>query len=366
MSVGQDSRRVTEPAAQRTDSASSQQAVSAIEVIDRWLELSRSPPPGLRRSGCTIADISVSIGACSGGVAQRVAERLVRTVESAGGPINIYLIETEIVGWPGPPSIDDIPLLRRQLAARGIAAIYLPADAIVPDPVWILSAEGEDSALVVTRSATDMPSWMVDAPVTMALSVILGSRGLSILHAAGVGHQGRGVLIGGAGGAGKSATTLSATQCGLDTVGDDYVVLDDGPPPRLHSLYKLMKQTPQGLGRFPDLLARCAQLPLNWHGKVEFEASLVRPGCMADALEPTAILIPNQAFGSRTSFTPVSPADAFSALAATTVSQLPGSATRVFSSLTRLTRTLPSFRINLGTDADEVGTSLRHFIENGP
>ncbi|MEN3746055.1 hypothetical protein TPR58_02660 [Sphingomonas sp. HF-S3] len=289
-----------------------------------------------------------------------------RTAEPAGGLANIYLIETEIVGWPDPPLIDDTPLLRRLLAARGIEAIHLPADAVVPNPLWILSSEVEDTVLVVTRSTADMPSWLADAPLTMALSMVLGARDLTVLHAAGVGHDGRGLLIGGAGGVGKSATTLSAVRCGLGTVGDDYVVLDGARPPRIHPLYNLMKQTPRGLQRFPDLFSRCAQLPLNWHGKVEFEASLVRSGCMADALEPTAILIPNQALGSRTSFTPISPADAFSALAVSTVSQLPGSATRVFSSLTRLTRTLPSFRINLGTDADEVGTSVRHFIENGP
>ena len=60
---------------------------------------------------------------------------------------------------------------------------------------------------------------------------------------------GRGALIVGASGSGKSGTTLAGLMNGLQSVGDDYVVVDQGATIVAHSVFKLFKQDLDGLKR---------------------------------------------------------------------------------------------------------------------
>lgn len=272
------------------------------------------------------------------------------------------LVETDLLGWPPPPCDRDSAALHRTLGADGIVAIVLPPRDADAGPIWVVFDTADRSGLVVVRTIEDLPSWISNAPFSLALHLVFAWRGARFLHAATLGLDGSGVLIAGAGGAGKSATAISGLMQGLSTVGDDYVVVDFGDNPTAWPVYRTLKQAPAGLDRFPVLKQRTAAIPLNWHGKVEFEADLVRPDCMAPRLAVNAILIPNHDGRITTHLEPAPSTAAFSALAPSTLSQLPGAGPEGFARLTRLTRQLPAFHLHLGNDPTEVGDSIRDFL----
>ena len=60
--------------------------------------------------------------------------------------------------------------------------------------------------------------------------------------------------------------------------------------------------------------------------------------------------------------TRVAPTDAFSAIAASMLSQLPGARMAGFSFLTRLTRALPAYRLELSGDPQEIAETVREVL----
>ena len=152
------------------------------------------------------------------------------------------------------------------------------------------------------------------------------------MHAAAVGVRGHGVLLAGAGGAGKSTTALAAYARGLELCGDDYCAL--GPGPTVHALYGVGKLEPDAARLVPEL-----------------DGPIV-------ALEPTpslalsAVVLPRVVPGGRTTLTPVSPAAALRALAPSSTFQLPGAPRGPFAALAALVRELPAYRLELWEDLD--------------
>ena len=68
---------------------------------------------------------------------------------------------------------------------------------------------------------------------------------------------GRGVLIPGRGGSGKSSTSLACLLGGMDFISDDYLALALDPEPRVYRLYSTAKLDPRDLDLYPELAARC-------------------------------------------------------------------------------------------------------------
>ena len=57
------------------------------------------------------------------------------------------------------------------------------------------------------------------------------------------------VVVTGMSGSGKSSTTLAGLVNGLDSAGDDYVLVDPGPPVVAHAVFTVLKQDRPGLRR---------------------------------------------------------------------------------------------------------------------
>lgn len=90
-------------------------------------------------------------------------------------------------------------------------------------------------------------------PAHEAMTAWLGSHGRYALHAAGVECGGRGVLLVGEGGQGKTTTALAAVQRGFGYLGDDVCWLsfgDEGSgPPMIHGIYATCKLNPDSRQR---------------------------------------------------------------------------------------------------------------------
>src|SRR3712207_4309751 len=88
-------------------------------------------------------------------------------------------------------------------------------------------ARGVAHGNVAPQPAADAGSWRMrgDAVFTFSLLELLRHRGLFHLHAAGLTRDGRGILLAGNTGAGKSTLTVSLVRSGWDFLSDDAVLL---------------------------------------------------------------------------------------------------------------------------------------------
>jgi hypothetical protein len=191
----------------------------------------------------------------------------------------------------------------------------------------------------------------------------LQSAGLSLTHAGTVGLDGRGLLLVGQSGSGKSGTTLAGLAEGLQTVGDDFVALGFGEQPVARSVFPLARQDPAGLDRIAGLRQRVARHRVNHLGKFEFDLRPTFPGAFVDELTLDAIVLPVISDAATPSITPIPPADAMVELLRSNPFRYVGSPGSRMARFAALTRSRPCFRLTLSTDAGANGRALRHLLE---
>lgn len=214
----------------------------------------------------------------------------------------------------------------------------------------------------LARATADLPDWFAGAPLRQHLHWLLQARGARIAHAASVGRDGRGILLLGHGGAGKSGTALAGIAAGLQTVGDDYVALSGVAPAVARPLFRIVKQDRAGLNRVAGLAERLAHLPENWKGKVEFDPTPLFPGCFAEALQIDAIVLPHIAHAPQPRFEPAGAGEAMRALMRSNLYQFPGEPEDGLAYYGMLLRSMPVHRLALSDSAADNGAALAAFI----
>lgn len=210
------------------------------------------------------------------------------------------------------------------------------------------------------------PAWEHSAPLRTLLHWAYAGLGLRLVHAATLGTDGRGVLIAGPGGAGKSSTTLAGIIGGLDSVGDDYVLLDLRQRPTAYPIYRLMKVDPAGYDRVGLARYLPDPGPLNWQGKYELDFADLGRGGRAEALRIEAILVPTVTGGGETSVRPIGKREAMLALAPSTMFQLHGDRQGSARDLAGLVRDLPCFGIALGRDPEGIAEAVAALLRGAP
>ena len=264
----------------------------------------------------------------------------------AGDPdLTIELFDTVSTGVPmlGPawsigelPASGEIPGSTRRLRAvfrlsTGML-ILLDLDARV--------------GLVWLRDAAQFDCYEAASPLRHLLFAYFEETGLCLVHAAAVG----GVLLGGRGGSGKSTTALLGLAAGIDYAGDDQVLVDPAGP-TAHCLYGTAKVLPATLVRFPSLAPIFAAAAPAAPGEklVAFVGRRV-----ARTMPVRAIVLPFVTAAARSTLSPMPRAAALRGLAASTVLQQPGAGSTTLGAVARMTATVPSFRLALGADVDEI------------
>jgi len=275
---------------------------------------------------------------------------------------HIDVIETTRLGWPAPPLLKvpngDRKSLDRALEESGFRAVppFRPR-------LWEFMDKSENRAVQLSRTYSDLPEWDAGAPLRIQLHWASLDRGRRIIHGATVGNGRIAMLIVGPGGAGKSGTTLAGIAHGLRTVGDDYVVIEPGTPPRAWQIYRLLKQDEVGLARFPELACRISNRRANWQGKLELDPESLFPGCFEQSQRIGAILVPRIERVSKSAIEAVDREQAFDALVRSTLQQFPNERGSGFLFCRKLTRSLPCFAMSLSQDPSDIAASLTTFLE---
>lgn len=201
-----------------------------------------------------------------------------------------------------------------------------------------------------------IPYWEVTHPARVMLAAWARAGGLLMCHAAAVGTGGRGVLLGGSSGSGKSTTALACLGAGMDCAGDDYVLVDPGPPPTAHALYTSALLEVGHARRHSDLMPvidRVAGSGRSRSKAVTFASGDGR-AAMRGGHRVVAIAAPRVEPGSATSFSRITAGAALRALAPSTLAQLGTMDAAGLADLANLCRSLPCFELRLGRDLDAI------------
>lgn len=207
-------------------------------------------------------------------------------------------------------------------------------------------------------------------PLYRLLYCTLPRRGINMIHAALVARNGRGALLAGRGGAGKSTSAMSCLAAGLACLGDDYVGLQadtDGKAFIGHSLFSTCCIERSRMASFADLRSLIAGPSHPVEDKVVLTLAERFRGQLPHSVAIATILLPIVTGGSRTTMRPASPIEALNALAPSSLLLMPDPAPEAFSTLARLVECLPSYWLELGGPIELVPAAIIELIDDtGP
>jgi hypothetical protein len=230
------------------------------------------------------------------------------------------------------------------------------------------------SAALLSRRERRILAWVSRAdrlhlderarPFHKTLAVSLGELHVQLVHAGLVASEDRGGLFVGAGGSGKSTSTICCFLEGLTYLGDDFVGLVSGPGNVFvgYSLYSSALIKPTHMRRYPALLNACrpGRYPDEEKSVVCFGHSV--EGYMASKVDLGAIILPRIVPRTETSFRSASARDALLALAPSSLLFLPGGGTRAMDLIGDVVTRVPAFWLELGTDVQRIAPQVRSLL----
>lgn len=215
-------------------------------------------------------------------------------------------------------------------------------------------SEGRIDVLI---APAELPSWRLAKPLQLLLSIHLADRGIDVVHGAIVSIEGRGVLITGAGGSGKSTAALAAFLDGFDFLGDDCVAVDAGLA-RGYSLYGAVCIEHDHLPSFGGMTAFVQSAS----DKAVVALSEVAPQRVVHDTELVALVVPRFTGAVEVTTAPLAKRDALLALAPGSIVRRAVPPAAALSRMCRLVERLPCFAMATGP-VDGIGPALRRLLE---
>lgn len=183
-------------------------------------------------------------------------------------------------------------------------------------------------------------------------------RPLQLIHAAAVGTDDGGVLLTGRGGSGKSTSALACLGSPLRIAGDDFVLLEQGAPSRVHSIdgaVKVERKTPLRVSGLDE-----PALPEDKHLLLLGRS---HPGSLIRSFPLRAILLPRVTGRALTRIVPVGAGEALRAMAPSTLLELAGAYTADFRRLSGIARSVPCFTLEAGTDLTQIPVEIGRLLD---
>lgn len=276
---------------------------------------------------------------------------------SAPATLRIWVID----GRKHRFGLPQAPWSARNIGAHGVITGFNDArySAVVTAGARVLSLLDLERGEAVFWAADleAIPVWERAAPLRALLQIWSAAAGLALAHAGAVGRNGRGVLIVGRGGSGKSTTALACLAAGFDYAGDDYVLLSEQPGggPRAHRIYSTAKLEPGHLQRLPPFFDGAGTQ--SGRDKIALYLAPEFGSQLAVSLALQAVVLPRVA-GGTTRLERCSAGAALLALAPSTLLQAPARDASQFRRLAKLIAPLPAYRLLLGEDIEHIPDRL--------
>jgi hypothetical protein len=190
-------------------------------------------------------------------------------------------------------------------------------------------------------------------------------RDMQVVHAGLVSQKDTGVLLAGMGGAGKSTVALACLCAGWTFLSDDYVAVEEADEGALigHSIYSSSHLAPDHLPRFPQLAKHALRGRTPQEDKCLIFLGKIFPELLARSVPITAIALPTVRAMKGARIRPVSKAEAFLALAPSSMAMLPLPTKKRMDRMAALVERVPCFRLEMGPDLDAVPSAVNDIIE---
>ncbi len=212
----------------------------------------------------------------------------------------------------------------------------------------------ENIAYYAIRDPDSLPWWVSGSPLQVILHVWLREKGFQLTHAASISNKKSAILLTGKGGSGKSTTLLSCLEGGLDTLGEDYLLIG---PDQIYTVYQTAKWAPHTRTLFPNYEPHIAN-----PSRADQEKALV----YYKDLFPTQLTLssPSHAIvslevGTSAHLKKSDFHTSLQSLLLTTAMQLPFPDPRTTSLLSAFTKPLAHYRLTLGPNLQENVSFLR-------
>jgi hypothetical protein len=198
-------------------------------------------------------------------------------------------------------------------------------------------------------------------PLQVPLSFWFSDAGLQIIHAGLVACGDTGILFPGMSGSGKSTSSLSCLEGGLDYLGDDHIGLSPDGAGRFigHSLYNSTHVEPHHLDRFAGLRAHAIPPRHPEEDKSLILLEEAFPGRMRASVPIAAIALPRVIDADETRARPGRSRDALLALAPSSIVMIPGNRPAGLEALGRLAASVPCFHLELGRHLPSIPQRVR-------
>lgn len=205
-------------------------------------------------------------------------------------------------------------------------------------------------AVVWIESLSELPGWVRAHPLLELLHWSLRRPGRHLMHAGAVGVEGRGVLLVGRGGTGKSTLAVACVEAGMEYAGDDYVLVTVDPEPAAHLLYGSAKLHADSLAMLPALAGAITAAAVPGVDKAVLDIAAARPASLRRRLELEGVVMPRVTGGRDCVLRPARAPELLRALAPSTVLQLRGPT--AMAEAAELLRRVPSYVLDVGRDLD--------------
>jgi len=257
-------------------------------------------------------------------------------------------------GCPGVPDAPD----RTDVLGPGLLSQYRGGSVLRYDRSTIVKSydRARCDLFICVQDARELRLNDRTKPFPHFLATWYLDRGVQLLHAGAVARHGRGILLGGAGGSGKSTCAIACAFGGFDFLGDDTVGVElDGDATVAHACYNAVRCGARNLSWFPQLRSKStAPTHHSDKGKSLVYMSDVCPGRTVPRTSIAAIVVAGVAGAGASRLAPASKAATLRRIAPSTLLRGLGAGASGFASIAELTRRLPCYEITIGETATDV------------
>jgi len=232
------------------------------------------------------------------------------------------------------------------------------------DSLTCLDRETQRIVGCVTDS-TQLSLYERGKPLQLLLSAWHQDRDVMVLHAAMVAREGRGVLLPGKGGIGKSTSALACLSGGFSFLGDDYIGLETrgGLAFLGHSLYGSTWLEPSHATRFPELVDWGIRGTHPDEVKLLVLLSEIYPARLMRVASIRAIALPRIRHGEHSCLRPATKTEALLQLAPSSLLMVLGPGARGLERLAQLVDRVPCHWLELGRDLGEIPERVAELLD---
>lgn len=225
------------------------------------------------------------------------------------------------------------------------------------------------------RGAGRMVGWVTDPaalqlyerarPLQILLALCASDRDLHAAHGAFVARDGRGALLVGDSGTGKSTAALCCAEAGFTYLADDWVAIGWARDNTVvgHSLYNSIALEPAQVDRFPWLRAHA--IPPTSATDLKSLALLaeVFPGRVGSRANIGAIVLPRLAGDTDSRVRPATKKDALLTMTRSAIcSMRPRAGRAAVDAMTRLAQQVPAFWLEVGRDLRQIAPRIDEIL----